>query len=176
MLELGFYENIVKHKRAALHFVLKILITAICVIATLATLVILSTNSYPPILTLIVLAVAAVIVYLSFIFLSVEHECSVSESSISLSRIYAKKMRRELFSADADDVLMIAPATEDNLKKAETYRPKSCFKVYDKASEDTLWLVVFEMKKGENALFIFTAPVGIEKIFRKIKPSALLFR
>ena len=105
-----------------------------------------------------------------------EYEYCISEHEITLAKIYAKRRRKEIFSAEAKSILFIAPATDDNIKKAREYRPAEQFNVYSANTESKLWLAVFENEKEENTLFIFEAEDSITKILRSLKPSALTLR
>ena len=174
MIELGFFENIIKDPKSKKNFAVKLLS---CVLGALILAGLVPTvlaNGYPPVLLLIAASVIAALLYFVFIFFSIEYECAVSETCVSLAKIYGKRRRREIFSAERDEILLIARFNESNLKKAEDYRPRERFDIYSKKEQNNLWIVVFEIEKNQNAIFIFHAPAGIEKIFRKLKPSGFI--
>ena len=176
MLDLGFYENIIKDPKSHKNLAVKILAAIICVFLAASLLSAAIVRNFPPVIFILALVFIALLLYLVFIFFSVEYEYSISDTCVSLAKIYAKTKRKEIFSAEPDEILMIAPNTEDNMKKALDYHPKTRFDIYEKKSQDNRWLVVLELSRGELALFVFDAPSGIEKILKKLKPSAMTFR
>ena len=174
MIELGFFENIIKDPKSKKNLAVKLLACALGALILAWLSLTLLANGYPPVLLLIAASIVAALLYVIFIFFSVEYECSVSETCVSLAKIYGKRRRREIFSVERDEIHLIARFNERNLKKAEDYRPRERFDIYDKKSQNNLWIVVFEIEKNQNAAFVFYAPEGVEKIFRRLKPSGFI--
>ena len=176
MVDLGFYEKVVpaSGKRKTL------LRRALIIIGYILALLVWIGSAYsgeisPALILLVALAISGV----AFLLLrrsDAEYEYSISESSVTLAKIYGKSKRKELFCAEADSILYIAPHNEINMKKAEDYRPAETYDVHPEGAQTDLWLMVFENEKEENILFIFEAEGEATKLLRKLKPSAVTFR
>ena len=176
MIELGFYEKVVKLASKSVELSKKIgslILTAALIAAWVLFCVAKSINAG----AMIFVAVFPVLIeYLVLQRLEIEFEISINENTVTLSKIFSKRNRRTIFSADSKYILFIAPMNDQNLKKAEDFSPKERYEIIGKNDPDPAWIMVFENKKEEKFLFTFSAEQGIIKIFKKLKPSALNYR
>ena len=176
MIDLGFYEKVVPatgKKKTLLH-------KALIIIGYILALLIWIGSAYsggisPTVILLVALAMSCV----TFLMLrrnDAEYEYAISETAVTLAKIYGNSKREELFSAEAESILLVAPMNETNIKKAEDYRPAETYNVYPAEATQNLWLMVFENEKEEKVLFVFKAEEEATKLLRKLKPSAMTFR
>ena len=177
MIELGFYEKVVPIKAKAKHTAKKVVIGVVCALAVIIWLVsaIIAQASF--VACFVVALVIAAVPFVVSSFTATELEYSVSSDSVSLAMIYGGKRRKEIFSAYPDDILLIAPATEDNVKKAEAYGLSEFYTAV--TGEDASlprWLIVFKDEKDRHYAFTFEAEDGIQKILKALKPSVISFR
>lgn len=176
MIELGFYEKVVKltSKSADLSKKLgSVILTAALIAAWVLFCVAKSINAGLMIFVLIFPVLAE---YMVLQRLETEFEISVNENTVTLSKIFSKRNRRTIFSVDSKYILFIAPLNDQNMKKAEDFSPKERYEIIGNNDSDPAWIIVFEDKKEERSLFTFSAEQGIIKIFKKLKPSALNYR
>ena len=124
----------------------------------------------------IAIVIATLLLYFFVGSLNYEYEYSFSEVGVTLAKIYAKKRRRELFELSEDEILFIAPVNDDNDSRAESYAPKTRYEIFSPDDEGALWMIVFEVAKGERAVLIFRAEDEALKVLKTIKPSVMKFR
>lgn len=176
MTELSFYENVIPSPDRRKHLFIKVALIAAYALFLAIWIISSLLSQRSPITIFIVIAIASLALVFALRPLSVELEYSVSESQITLAKIYGKRRRKELFSAEPDSIRLIAPMSDENIKKAEAYKPATEFRALTPSTEKKRWLVVFENESEENILFIFEAEDYVSKILRILKPSAILFR
>lgn len=176
MTDLSFYENVLPSPNKKKNTIIKIAL--ILLYALVAAIWILSAfiSKYNPAIILFVIALLSLALWLILRRFNVEFEYSVSDSEITLAKIYGKSRRKEIFSADADDILLIAPETEENIKKAEAYQPRAKYRMCSQNTEKKVWIVVFENDDEDKFLFTFEAEDYVTKILKQLKPSAISFR
>ncbi|MBQ8140552.1 MAG: hypothetical protein IJ038_02525 [Clostridia bacterium] len=175
-MDLGFYEKVVKPSRKGKNLLLKIITVAVYIIA--AAIWIITSVAAERSLAVIVLALlaASVIFYVILSRASFDYEYAISDTSVTLAKIYGKSRRKEVFDIGAENILYIAPKTEDNLKKCEEFKPKSQYDIYSHRSEGKLWLIVFETAKEERFVFVFEPEDYALKLLKTLKPSAMYFK
>ena len=176
MVDLGFYEKVVPatgRKKTLLH---KVLIIIGYIIALLIWIGAAYSGGISPTVILIVALAMSCVTFFLLRRNDAEYEYAISETAVTLAKIYGKSKREELFSAEAESILLIAPMNEMNIKNAEDYRPAETYRVHPEEVTENLWLMVFENEKEKNILFIFEAEEDATKLLRKLKPSAMTFR
>ena len=176
MVELGFYERVLKTPNTAKTLFTKIIIIAVYAIIAISLVLSALFNGANPALSVLFIAPLSLALYIIFPKISPEYEYCISETAITLAKIYGKSRRKEVFEAQSDAILFIAPKTEANMKKALDYRPAEQYDIYTSNPKCEIWLAVFENEKEEKTLFIFEAESSVTKILRVLKPSAMTFR
>ena len=176
MIELGFYENVVKFPTKGAILVKK-LVLAILVAALVVGWVMLGLMKHiNPGLIFFVALIPLLVGYIILLNIDVEYEYSINESTVTLARIFAKSRRRTVFETEGKDILFIAPATEENIKRAEAMSIEKRYDIYTEKASDPLWLIVFEGKKGSKYLFVFSAEQNITRILKLLRPSVIVYR
>lgn len=176
MIDLGFYERVVAIRSRSKNTTRKIIISALSGVALAVWIVIAIIMGAGVVACILVSVLIAALPFVISGFSATELEISISSDSVSLAMIYGGKRRKEVFWAEADDILLIAPATEDNLKAAESYEPKDSFNATSDDEEMKKWLMVFKDEKENNYLFTFEAEDGVQKLLKALKPSAFKTR
>ena len=174
MTDLGFYEKVVrsdKKSKASGGRIALIIIYAIAVIATIISMFTLGFLG-----GFIVICVLTLCLYLIVGSSDFEYEIAINESCVTLAKIIANKRRRTIFEIGEDEILFMAPVTDDNTAKAESYAPSKRHEIYSDSDEDALWMIVFESSKGVREIFIFKAEEYATKLLKAIKPSVIKFR
>jgi hypothetical protein len=176
MIDLGFYERVVAIRSPKKNNMRKVIISALCGLALavwIACALVMGAGVVACVL-ISVLIVAVPFVVTSFS--ANELEYAISADSVTLAMIYNGRRRKEIFWAEADDILLIAPNTEDNRKTAQAYEPREKFSATTESGELDEWLIVFKDEKDEKYLFTFEADGGVQKLLKAIKPSAFKVR
>ena len=177
MFDLGFYERVIPIRSRAKHTAKKIIVGAVCALALIVWIISALISEAGFVSCFVVSGVIVAIPFAVSSFSASELEYSISTTSVSLSMIYNGKRRKELFYAEAEDIVFIAPNTPQNMDKAEELEPEEHFEALS-MDENGLeeWLVVFKDDKDRNHLFVFEAESGIQKLLRQLKPSAMTLR
>ena len=118
MLDLGFYEKVIQPPTKKKSTASKIIATVIYIalVGFLILTMIISGMFVPGFIAIVILSLA---LYLFFGTASYEYEYSFSDAGVTLAKIYAKKRRKTIFDLSDEQILLIAPANEQNLARAE---------------------------------------------------------
>lgn len=176
MIDLGFYEKVIKAPNRGKVMAYKVLLAAVYLLALAVWLVSSLITAKSPALIVLVTVALSVGAYFVWRGINPEYEYAITSNSLSLAMIYAGRKRKEIFFADAEKILMIAPATDENMAHALKYAPKEQFDVYTLREEANLWLAVFEDSDEKNVLFVFEIDEEAIKLLRLLKPSAMTYR
>ena len=176
MVELGFYEKVIKAQNTWKLLLYKITIIAVYTITTILLFISALFNATTPALAFVLIAILSLALYIILPKISPEYEYCISETSITLAKIYGKSRRKEIFEAPSGSILFIAPKNETNMKKALDYHPTEQYDIYTSSTDCGIWLAVFENEDEEKTLFVFEAEDSATKILRVLKPSAMTFR
>ena len=112
----------------------------------------------------------ALIVFISFKYLFVEYEYSFCFSSLSVAKIYGKRTRKSLIHTEMSDLLIIAPATDENIQKAERFEPERRIIAVSSERADDIWLCVTGGKDEPRVLIFFEADERSLSILRSAAP------
>ena len=174
MTDLGFYEKVVTPNKKSGRSAGKIAIIVIYVVAVLSSIISMFKLGF------LGGFIAIVLLTLALYFLlgssDYEYEIAINESSVTLAKIISNKRRKTVFELYEDELLFIAPATDDNNAKADGYAPVKRHEIYSDDEEGNLWMIVFEREVGAREVFVFKAEDYAIKLLKSIKPSVMKFR
>lgn len=176
MIDLGFYERVVAIRSRKKNNTRKVIISALAGAALAVWIAVAIIMGAGVVACVLVSVLIAALPFVIGGFSATELEYSVSADSITLAQIYGGRRRKEVFWAEADDILLITPKTDDNMKSALSYEPKETFEAISEEDGMTEWLVVFKDEKDNNYLFVFEAEDGVQKLLKLLKPSAFRMR
>ena len=174
MTDLGFYEKVVQPDKKSKGSAGKIALIVIYAVAVIATIISMFTLGFLG--GFIVICVLTLCLYLILGNADFEYEIAINESGVTLAKIIAKKRRKTVFEIGEDEILFMAPVTDDNNAKAETYAPSKKHEIYSDSDEGNLWMIVFESSKGVREIFVFKSEDYATKLLKSIKPSVIKFR
>lgn len=167
----SFYERIIKVPNRGKHLAKKIslamsylLLFSIFVVAALNNI-----KSALPLLVvgaLLTFAVAAV----SWKYLQLEYEYSFSYGVISVSKIYGKKKRKTLVSAEIKELMLVAPATDESIKRAEGMEIDERVIAVSSEEAENIWLLLTGGKDKKRTLLFFEADERSLAILKGINP------
>ena len=174
MTDLGFYEKVVRPEKKSKTSAGKIALIIIYAVAVISTIISMFKLGFLG--GFIVICVLTLCLYLMLGSSDFEYEIAVNESSVTLAKIIANKRRKTVFEIGEDEILFMAPVTDDNTARADTYAPSKRHEIYSDSDEGNLWMIVFESAKGVREIFVFKAEDYATKLLKSIKPSAIKFR
>ena len=176
MDDLGFFERVIKTSSNTKSRLSKIFIFVAAAIVSAVWIIFALPTFIPHTLIFIVTVIFFSVAFLVVRGLSTELEYSISETYVSLAKIYGRSGRKTVFEADRDNILMIAPKTEVNLAKAKDLGAKTVIEAVSSAPEYPVWLMVFKTESGEPTVFVFEANDYAVKLLKMIKPSVMIYR
>jgi len=176
MIELGFYERVVRFPNRGAILLKKLLAAVLSAVIIVGWMIFGFMRAFNPGLIIFVAVIPALIGYFAFVRSDVEFEYAINDSLVTLARIYSKSRRKTVFEVEGKDILFVAPATNEGMARARTFSPEKSYEIVTGEETDTNWVMIFEGEKGERYLFLFTAEKEITKILKILKPSALVLR
>jgi hypothetical protein len=97
------------------------------------------------------------LVILTWKYLQLEYEYSFWYGRLSIARIYGKKKRKALIDTDLKDLLIIAPATEEYIARAEHFDIEARIIAVSSESAENIWLAVTGGEDERRVLIFFEA-------------------
>ena len=111
------------------------------------------------------------LIFLTSKYCFMEFEYSFYMNSFSIAKIYGKKKRKHVIEADMTKLLMIAPATEENIEKADRFNPESRIIAVSSEQAENIWLCVTGEENEERQLIFFEADERSLSILKSCAPS-----
>lgn len=97
----------------------------------------------------------ALIVIITWKYLFLEYEYSFYQGTLTISKIYGKRKIKHVTDADLKKLILIAPATDENIQKAEHLGPdKRIISVSNEYAENIYLLVTGEELEERLLIFI----------------------
>ncbi len=154
----GVYEKIIKVPNKGVHLVKKISL-AMSYALFFSVFLVAALNDLT--LALPVLLLGALLTFtlvaITWKYLQIEYEYSFSYGTISISKIYGKRKRKALVNADIKQLMIIAPATDENIKRAEGFEIEERVIAVSGDGAENIWLTVTGGKDEKRVLVFFEA-------------------
>ena len=114
-----------------------------------------------------------IVVLLTWKYLFVEFEYNFCMSTLTVAKIYGKRKRKTLIEFDISKCLIISPATQENIDKAEKFKPeKRIIAVSNEAAPD-IWLLVSNDDEENQYMVFIESDARIATIFRTVAPHII---
>ncbi len=101
-----------------------------------------------------------------------EYEYIFSGQSFCFSKIYGKRKRKQIMDLDLSDAILIAPATDENMKKAGASALSTVIYATGDNGADDIWLILFEVDKQETGIVFFHCDERAIRFLRRANPHA----
>lgn len=167
------YEKIVKADNTGKRLALKI--SVILSYIALAVIFLLFALNNPSFLV-VILAMGALVVFgvikFTWKYLQLEYEYSFSYGTLSVSKIYGKRTRRQVAEGEIKSLLMVAPATEENIEKAERLEAEERVLAVSSERAENIWLALTGDKDEKRVLIFFEADERSLGILKSVNPYA----
>ena len=98
-----------------------------------------------------------ILIFLTWRYVSVEYECSMTSGHLTFAKIYGSKTRKVIFETEIKAMTLIAPYTDEYIKKAEEFCPTVEYSAISSPKADNQYFALFENKDSKKAIFIFEA-------------------
>ena len=171
------YEKVVKVKNGGKHLAKKIslamsyvLYLSVWAVAAIRNA---KNNAFLLIITAGVLTTVALAV-VTWKYLQLEYEYSFWYGRMSIAKIYGKKKRKALVDIDVKDLLMITPATEEYIAKAEHYDIDKRIRAVSSENADDIWLTVTGGEDEPRVLIFFEADERSLNMLRNANPISFI--
>lgn len=171
------YEKIVKVKCKGKHMAQRV--SAIMGYILFFSLWLAAAMSSPSVFVAIVTAgglSTLLLILITFKYLLLEYEYSFWYGQLTVSRIYGKKKRKTAVEADIKDLLMIAPATEEYIAKAEHFEPEARIVAVSSEDAENIWLTVTGGEDQRRVLIFFEADERSLGLLKSANPLAFIRR
>lgn len=170
MVNTQLYEKIVKQKtpRAKLKIILSIVLYLLYLFVW-AIIGLLNLAQAPLFFTLGILS-CLIIVLISWKYLFIEYEYSFCMSTMTVSKIFGKRKRKTLAQINLSKCLIIAPATEQSIEKAEQFKPEKRIVAISNRSAENIWLILSDDKEDNQYLIFIESEPRIASIFQTFAP------
>lgn len=175
MSELNSYEKLLKQtneKRRRFRVVAWLFVYATWVL--LWSLIMANIGMNAPMLLFIPLT-TVILVRCTWKYTSVEFEYTLVEGSLVIDKIYGKKTRKGVFEGELKSAVLIAPYTEDFLRKAEERGAwRKSIEAISSEDAEEIWFLLFE-SEGETRTMVFVeADDTMLRIFRHYNARATM--
>ncbi len=123
-----------------------------------------------------------VLIFITWRYVSVEHEYSATSGTLTYSKIYGNRSRRRVLDITLKDAVYIAPLSFSLHRDfAQHYQPEREFSAISSARSDNVWFILFELgaktnKEKRRAIFYFEPDEKLLRICRYYNPSNTHFR
>ena len=114
------------------------------------------------------------IILISWKYLFVEYEYSFCQGVLTISKIYGKRSRKFIVDASLKHLVLIAPATDENISKAEGLKPEKRIISVSNEYADDIWLLVTGEENEPRILIFIEADERALGILKSCSPLAFI--
>ena len=114
-----------------------------------------------------------ILVLLTWKYLFVEFEYNFCMSTLTVSKIYGKRKRKVLIEFDVSKCVIIAPATEESIDKAERFEPRK--RIISVSNEDApdIWLLLTNDEDADQYMVFIESDMRISTILKTVAPHII---
>lgn len=114
----------------------------------------------------------ALIIFLTVKYFFLEYEYSFFHSTLSVAKIYGKRKRKSLIDTDMTELVFIAPATEENIAKADSLEPERRIISVSSERAENIWLCVTGGEDEPRVLIFMEADERLLSILKTCAPHS----
>jgi len=111
-------------------------------------------------------------IWLTWPLTQIEWEYTLAAGTFYVAKIYGRKKRREVAELEIADALLIAPANEENQRKAQEQSVATTVHALSDFSAENIWLLLFEDAPGHRVLVYAEMDENMLRILRHGNPRA----
>lgn len=165
------YEKIVKAKQTGKHLAksISLIMSYALVIFFWITIAVFNAAIIVPIALLGALT-SFVLISVTHKYIFLEYEYSFLYGRLGISKIYGKSKRKAMIETEMRDLLIIAPASEENIAKAERFEIEDRVIAVSSEAAENIWLTVTGGKDERRILIFFEADERSLSLLRTANP------
>lgn len=110
---------------------------------------------------------------ISWKYLFLEYEYAFCMTSLTVSKIYGKRKRKPLAEIDLSKCLIISPATEESIKKADSFEPDKRIIAVSSKYADDIWLLLSDDNAQRQYLIFLESDARIYSILKTVAPHII---
>ena len=165
------YERIIKQKCVGRVLLWRIVGYSVYVVFALLWVIPILESLLHPLMIALAVLTTLMLVLLSRKYLHAEYEYVFVGGELTVSKIYGKKKRRSLLSVNLRDALLIAPADEEGLERAEALLPTKVISALGDPDTANALCVVFEKEKQVRCLLFIESDERTVSVCRRAAPA-----
>lgn len=163
------YEHVVKKKRRALR--VAAIVTYVVFFAGLTTLLL--GFRAPALLFALPVLITSALIALTWKYVSVEYEYSLTGGEMTLAIIYGGRSRRELARLNIKSLTAVAPLEEEYIARAKHYAPEETFDLTADLQNPDVYYALFETEKKRRGILYFEATDRALGILQYYNPTVV---
>jgi uncharacterized membrane protein YphA (DoxX/SURF4 family) len=167
------YEYVASPQKQA-SYKLKRLLMILAYIAYVAVLLLIGFNTrlLIPMLALVPLS-TWIIVWLTWRYVSVEYEYSLTGGVMTLNKIYGGRSRKRVAEIRIKDMTLIAPFDGEFIRRAEAYAPERTIDFTSDLQKDEVYFALYETEDKRRGILYFEVTEQSLRILRYYNSGAL---
>ena len=114
----------------------------------------------------------AILIILTWKYTVIEYEYIIVGGTFCLTKIYGKKKRKAILEADIKNAKLIAPYTDDYVKKAEDLSPENIIWAVSSQYSENIWMFIFLDDEDRITLVFFEADDRSIRFLMRANPRA----
>lgn len=114
------------------------------------------------------------LITISWKYLFLEYEYSFCQGTLTISKIYGKRKIKALIDVDLRHLTLIAPATDENIARAENLKPEGRIIAVSSEYADDIWLIVTGEENEPRTLIFIEADERALEILKFNSPFAFV--
>lgn len=107
-----------------------------------------------------------ILVFLTWRYTDVDHECSMTSGVLTYSKIFGSRSRKTVFEISIKSISHIAPYVSDSKKRIDRYAPEEIYDARSSSGAEGQYFALFENKDGKKSLFLFEPDEKTLKILK----------
>lgn len=112
------------------------------------------------------------IILITWKYFFLEYEYSFCQGILTVSKIYGKRKRKSLIDVDLRHLVLVAPATDENISRADNLKPESRIISVSNEYADNIWLMVTGEENEPRILIFIEADERSLEILKSNAPFA----
>lgn len=172
MEEFLTYEHVVKKTRRGL----RIAAIIAYIVFFAGTTVLLLGFRAPTVLLVLPPLVTLALIGMTWRYLSVEYEYSMTGGEMTLARIFGGRSRRVLARLDIRNLVAVAPFDGEYIERAKRYAPEETLDFTTDLQSPTVYYALYETEKKRRGILYFEATDRALGILRYYNPTAVTRR
>ncbi len=112
------------------------------------------------------------IILITWKYLFLEYEYSFCQNTLTVSKIYGKRKRKEITETNLHKLILIAPATDENIQKADKLQPENRIISVSSEYAENIWLLVTGEENEPRILIFIEADDRALNILKNNAPLA----